>query len=147
MLERFGGIVAHGHPDVVAAKSAFAFGSEINDKFVARKSGMTNDIQGVDTGDFNRASFREGTTALAGHHDLAAALAVGVVLAAGEIHLGETVVHERRSLAGFGIDIFSLVGEHRCAPVAFAVLFRSEEVGKLLPCDTVFFLTCGGIAG
>ena len=53
MLEWLAGVFAHGHPDVVAAEAAFAFGSEIHDELVAREGGVTDDIQGVDAGNLN----------------------------------------------------------------------------------------------
>ena len=34
MLEGLGGVVAHGHPDVVATKAAFALGSEVDNQLV-----------------------------------------------------------------------------------------------------------------
>ena len=146
VFERLSSVFAHGHPDVVASETTFAFGSEVEDQLVARKGRMSYNIQGVDTSNFHGTGLREGTAALARDHDLAAVLAVGAVLATGEVELGVFRVHEGCAFAGFGVDVLTFIGKRGRAPVALAVLFGDEEVGEFLTGDAVFLLASSRIA-
>ena len=71
---------------------------------------------------------------------------MGTVLATGEIEFCVSRVHEGRAFTGVCIDALAFIGKHRGAPVAEAVLFGDEEVGKLLSRDAVSLLAGGGFA-